>query len=95
MCITLGEIDTMVGKSLFWPSVLLKYEFHYRDFSNKNITDNRKFREKRSKTYAEALQNVGPSNYGGEILEQLKAPNVLKEENHDFNCRYRFKKYIC
>ena len=67
--ITLGKIDKMVGKSLFWPSVLLKYEFHHRYFSNRNITDNRKFRKKRSKTYAEALQNVGPLNSGGEVLE--------------------------
>ena len=52
---------------------------------NKNITDNRKFRKKRSKTYAEALQSVGTSNSGGEVLEPLKAPNVLKKENHDFN----------
>ena len=37
------------------------------------------------KTYAEAVQSVGKSNSGGEVLEPLKAPNVLKEENHDFN----------
>ena len=52
---------------------------------NKNIMDNRKFRKKRSKTYADALQSVGKSNSGGEVLETRKAPNVLKEENHDFN----------
>ena len=37
------------------------------------------------KTYAEALQSVGTSNCGGEVLEPLKAPNVLKKENHNFN----------
>ena len=52
---------------------------------NKNITDNRKFRKKRSKTYAEALQIVGTSNSGAEVIEPLKAPHVLKEENRDFN----------
>ena len=52
---------------------------------NKNITGNRKFRKKRSKTYADALQSVGKSNSGGEVFETRKAPNVLKEENHDFN----------
>ena len=45
---------------------------------NKNITDNRKFRKK-SKTYAEALQSVGTSNFGGEVLETLKEPNASKE----------------
>ena len=49
---------------------------------NKNITDNRKFRKKRSKTYAEALQSVGTSNFGGEVLETLKEPNASKEEKH-------------
>ena len=52
---------------------------------NKNITDNQKFRKKRSKTYADALQSVGTSNTGGEVLEPRKTPNVLKEENHNFN----------
>ena len=52
---------------------------------NKNVTDNRKFRKKRSTTYADALQSVGTSNIGGEVLEPRKAPNVLKEENHNFN----------
>ena len=52
---------------------------------NKNITDNRKFRKKRSKTYAEAMQSVQTSNSGGEVVEPLKPPNVLKEKNHDFN----------
>ena len=51
---------------------------------NKNITDNRKFRKKRSKTYAEALQSVETSNFGGEVLETLKEPNTSKEENDDF-----------
>ena len=51
---------------------------------NKNITDNRKFRKKRSKTYAEALQSVETSNFGGEVLETLKEPNASKEENHDY-----------
>ena len=50
---------------------------------NKNITDNGKFRKK-SKTYAEALQSVGTSNFGGEVLETLKEPNASKEENNDF-----------
>ena len=59
---------------------------------NKNITDNRKFRKERSKTYGGALQRT--SNSGGEVLEPLKAPNVLKEENQH-NCRKRFIKYIC
>ena len=31
------------------------------------------------------MQSVGTSNFRGEVLEPLKAPNVLKEENHDFN----------
>ena len=53
--------------------------------STKNITDDRKLRKKRSKTYTEAVQSVGSSNSFGEVLEQLKAPNVLKEENHDFS----------
>ena len=39
---------------------------------HKTITDNRKFRKKRSKKYAQ--------NSGGEVLEPLKAPNVLKEK---------------
>ena len=52
---------------------------------NKNITDNWKFRKKRIQTYAEAMLSVGTSNLAGEVLEQPKAPNVLKEENHDFN----------
>ena len=52
---------------------------------NKTITDNQKFRKKRSKIYAEALQSVGTSNSDDEVLEPRKAPNVLKEENHDFN----------
>ena len=51
---------------------------------NKNITDNQKFRKKGSKTYAEALQSVGTSNFGGEVLETLKEPNASKYENHDF-----------
>ena len=51
---------------------------------NKNIKDNRKFRKKRSKTYADALQSVEKLNSGGEVLETQKVPNVLKEENHDF-----------
>ena len=51
---------------------------------NKNITDNRKFRKKRSKTYAEALQSVETSNFGMKVLERLKDPNASKEENHDF-----------
>ena len=53
--------------------------------STKNITDDRKLRKKRSKTYTEAVQSVGSSNSFGEVLEQLKATNVLKEENHDFS----------
>ena len=52
---------------------------------NKNITDNWKFRKKRIQTYAEAMLSVGTSNLAGEVLEQPKAPNVLKEENHGFN----------
>ena len=53
--------------------------------STKNIRDDRKLRKKRSKTYTEAVQSVGTSNSFGEVLEQLKAPNVLKEENHGFS----------
>ena len=49
---------------------------------NKNITD--KTRKTRSKTYAEALQRVGTSNFGGEVLETLKEANASKEENHGF-----------
>lgn len=52
---------------------------------NKNITDNRKLRKKRSKTYAETLLSIWTSNSGGEVLEPLKAPNVLKEKNRNFN----------
>ena len=86
MCITLGEIDKIVAKSLVWTSVLIEYEFHSRYlFQQKSITDNWKFRKKSSKTYAEALRSVGISNSGGEVLEQLKTPNVLKEENHGLN----------
>ena len=51
----------------------------------KNIMDNRKFRKRRSKTYAEALQIIGRSNSDREVYEPLKAPNVLEEENHDFH----------
>ena len=51
----------------------------------KNITNNQKFRKRRSKTYAEALQSIGRSNSDGEVYEPLKAPNVLEEENHDFH----------
>ena len=47
---------------------------------NKNITDNRKFRKKRSTTYAEAVRSVGTSNSDAEVPEPLKAPNVFKEE---------------
>ena len=53
--------------------------------SNKNITDNRKFRKKRNKTYTEAVGSAGTSTSGEKVLEPLKARNVLKEENHDFN----------
>ena len=49
---------------------------------NKNIMD--KTRKTRSKTYAEALQSVGTSNFGGEVLETLKEPNASKEKNHGF-----------
>ena len=52
---------------------------------SKNITGNWRFREKRSVTYVEALQSVGILNSGGEVLEPLKSPNVLKEENYNFN----------
>ena len=52
---------------------------------NKNITDNRKFRKKRNKTYAEALQSIGTSTSNGEFCEPLKVPNVSEEENHDFH----------
>lgn len=52
---------------------------------NKNITDNRKLRKKRSKTYAETSLSIWTSNSGGEVLEPLKAPNVLKEKNRNFN----------
>ena len=52
---------------------------------NKNIMENQKFKKKRSKTYAEALQSVETSSSGGEVLEPLQALNVLKEENHNFN----------
>ena len=31
------------------------------------------------------MQSVGRSDSGGEFLDPLKAPNVLKEENRDFN----------
>ena len=47
--------------------------------------DNQKFRKNRIKTYSEAVRIVRTSNTGGKILEQLKALNVLKEENHVFN----------
>ena len=50
----------------------------------KKIADNRKFRKKRSKTYAEVVRTVGKPNSGEEVLEQLLMPNILKEENHDF-----------
>ena len=50
---------------------------------NKNITDNRHFKEKISKTYAEAVQSVGTSKSGREVFEQLMALNVLNEGNHD------------
>ena len=39
-----------------------------------------KFRKKKSKAYADALQSVGTSNSGAEVLEPQKALNVLKEE---------------
>ena len=47
--------------------------------------DNPKFRKKKSKTYAEALQSLGTSDSGEKVVESLKAPNVLKEENHNFS----------
>lgn len=50
----------------------------------KKIADNRKFRKKRSKTYAEVVRTVGKPNSGEEVLEQLLMPNILNEENHDF-----------
>ena len=31
------------------------------------------------------MQSVGTSNFDGKVYEPLKAPNVLEEENHDFN----------
>ena len=31
------------------------------------------------------MQSVGRSDSGGEVINPLKAPNVMKEENHDFN----------
>ena len=52
---------------------------------NKNIIVIGKFRKKKSKAYADALQSVGASNSGGEVLEPQKALNVLKEENHNLN----------
>ena len=48
-------------------------------------TGDQKFRKKRSNTYPESVQSVGTSNSGMEAFEQLKAPNSLKKENHDFN----------
>ena len=53
--------------------------------SSINITDNQKFRKKRSNTYTEAVRRFETSNSGGEVLGPLKEPNVSKEENHDFN----------
>ena len=32
-----------------------------------------------------ALQSIGTSNSDKEVYKPLKAPNLLKEENHDFN----------
>ena len=34
----------------------------------KNITDNQKFRKKRSKTYAESLQSIGTSTLMGKFI---------------------------
>ena len=31
------------------------------------------------------MRHVGKLSSGGEVPEKLKAPNVLKEKNHDFN----------
>ena len=46
---------------------------------NKNITDNRKFRKKRSKACADALQSVGKSNSVDEVLETRKKITILTE----------------
>ena len=35
--------------------------------------------------FAEAVRNVGTSNSVGEVLEQMKLPNILKKENHNSN----------
>ena len=62
------------------------------------MMDNRKFRKKISTIYAEAVLSVGASNSGGkEYIEQLKTPNVLKQENHYFDktVAINFKTIIC
>ena len=47
--------------------------------SNKNITNNWKFRKKeRSKTHVKALQSVGTSNSGGEVLEQTESTECFE-----------------
>ena len=63
---------------------------------NQNITDNRKFRKRRSKTFAEALQSIGTPNFDGKFYETLKAPNVLGKKITILteSDRYRFRKYI-
>ena len=53
--------------------------------SNNNITDNWKLKEKKSKTYAEAVESVGTSKSRREVFEHLDALNILNEENHGFN----------